>query len=533
MDRSNEIEKGLVAELKKKYENKPAAPVQAANNNSVAALRVQFEQQTTNNPAKKRATTTNSNAPTNFKSSTLTTTTNVAATPVVVEEVLEPTELLSTVNTTPPVLPGNKPKSILFSDLLHQAQNLHSSSLAVTQPAPVIVERVADVQMIDLEEQQRIQQQRQQQRPQTTTLAVTPVNSTNNSRNTAARRKSRSTCSAGNGCCLACCCALLAFGVLLLIKNEFPSVQLPDWLSWVPNIKNGFGVGSGDHYKVSNSTVLTLEASVNDPTGFKIRFAYPGDFPADVKPYLNQARDRWQKVITGALPGTVHLADNFRCNNMTLSTNGTEFNDLLLMVHIGEIDGSSNIAAYASGCAIAKRGNGTFPSVAEVKIDVQDLRNSIKDGTILDILTHEFGHALGMGPGTPIYDASLKTVNGGQMRMQNDVVRTGSAAVGRNEYPLMENIAHWSAANYPNELMNPFESGGHLYLSRLTASLMKALGYEVNLDATEQYNAIRNGRRLRSESAQVSCGGGVNGAVQDITDSVVYDGDINRKTVTL
>lgn len=116
-------------------------------------------------------------------------------------------------------------------------------------------------------------------------------------------------------------------------------------------------------------------------------------------------------------------------------------------------------------------------------------------GTLLDVITHEMGHVIGIGTiwthkgllaGASTTNPTFKGTNA---KKEYGILKgTGPAAVP------VENIggpgtknSHWRETVFKNELMSGFIAAPGNPLSKVTAASLKNLGYLVNMSAAEPY----------------------------------------------
>lgn len=204
---------------------------------------------------------------------------------------------------------------------------------------------------------------------------------------------------------------------------------------------------------------------------FHIEVDYSGD-PA-YQTYFNQAAAIWQNVIVGDLP----------------DINGID--DIRLTASVVSIDGAGGTLAQAGPTQL--RGSTYLPFMGNMQFDSADVANMAQSGTLLRVILHEMGHALGLGS---LW--SLKGLNAtpGQYTGAQGVAayRTLSGNAAATFVPLetqggsgTANV-HWAESVFDRELMTGYaESNSNMPLSRLTIAGLADLGYTVNFQAAEAY----------------------------------------------
>jgi Leishmanolysin len=199
---------------------------------------------------------------------------------------------------------------------------------------------------------------------------------------------------------------------------------------------------------------------------------------------FKSAADRWTKVIVGDVPSV--LAD------------GEMIDDLLILAQGVNIDGPGQILGQAGPTHLrpASAGvNAFLPAKGIMSFDTADLAQMQSNGTLLDVITHEMGHVVGIGTiwtnkgllvgGT----TSNPTFKGTNAKTEYGILKgTGPVAVP------VENIggpgtrnSHWRESIFKNELMSGFIAAANNPLSKVTAASLKDLGYVVNMSAAEPY----------------------------------------------
>ena len=220
-------------------------------------------------------------------------------------------------------------------------------------------------------------------------------------------------------------------------------------------------------------------------SAYKIEVRFLGGLTTTQKNAFKKAADRWTQVITGDLPSVI--------------VGGEVIDDLLIEAQGVAIDGSGKILGQAGPTNLrpATAGASAFlPAKGIMSFDTADLADMEAEGTLVDVITHEMGHVIGIGTiwtlkgllaggGT----ANPRFTGANARRAFGDLRGTGPTAVP------VENIGgagtrdgHWRESVFKNELMSGFISEADNPLSRLTVASLKDLGYRVNLAAAEAYS---------------------------------------------
>lgn len=213
---------------------------------------------------------------------------------------------------------------------------------------------------------------------------------------------------------------------------------------------------------------------------------------------FRSAATRWRSVITGDVHTTRLNAPAGQCATWQPAIDST-VNDILIWARIAPIDGVNNILARAGPCYINTGSKLTVAGIME--FDEADLPALINNGGIVDVITHEMGHVLGIGT---LWNNSGRTLlvggGGADPYFQGTAGRAGFAAVNTVVYsgnPVpVENSggsgtrdSHWRETTFGRELMTGFYNSGVLNpLSRVTIGSLEDLGYQVNYNAAEPYS---------------------------------------------
>jgi hypothetical protein len=130
-----------------------------------------------------------------------------------------------------------------------------------------------------------------------------------------------------------------------------------------------------------------------------------------------------------------------------------------------------------------------------MSFDTADLAAMQADGTLVDVITHEMGHVIGIG--TIWENKGLLTgANGNNPRFTGTAAKKEYGALkgtGPTAVPV-ENSggpgtvnSHWRESVFKNELMSGFIAAPNNPLSRVTVASLQDLGYVVDLSAAEPY----------------------------------------------
>ena len=224
-------------------------------------------------------------------------------------------------------------------------------------------------------------------------------------------------------------------------------------------------------------------ASSTSPFTIEVRFL--GGLNAAQKKAFKLAADRWTKVIVGDLP--------------SVTVDNEVIDDILILAQGTDIDGPGGILGQAGPTRLrpAAAGKAAYlPAKGSMYFDKADLKGMERNKTLNDVITHEMGHVLGIGT---IWDLKGLLKKGGSL----NPVFTGKGA--KKEYKALraetsnkdvpvENTggpgtadSHWRESVFKTELMSGWIAASDNPLSRMTAASLGDLGYDVDLDAAEEY----------------------------------------------
>jgi hypothetical protein len=239
------------------------------------------------------------------------------------------------------------------------------------------------------------------------------------------------------------------------------------------NENNNSGqIGSGHDFDP-----ITIGAT-SSGGGFQITLNISG-MTSTQQGIFQQAADRWAQVITGDIPDAVYQ--------------GRAVDDLLIDASAASIDGVGGVLGESGPDAF--RSGSDLPIHATMEFDSADLASMQANGTLLAVIEHEMGHALGIGTiwqnlgllqgaGTnnPIFTGPQATAE------YDRIFNTNAAGVPvENTGGSGTRDSHWRESILGNELMTGWAEapGTAMPLSRITVASLADLGYQVNLDAAD------------------------------------------------
>jgi hypothetical protein len=212
------------------------------------------------------------------------------------------------------------------------------------------------------------------------------------------------------------------------------------------------------------------------------------------------AAARWTRVVRGDIPD-VHLkvaADQCFAGQPAIDE---WIDDLAVLVVVDSIDGPGKILA-ATGVCYVRRESG-LPLVGVMIMDSADLAMLDAKGWMIDVVTHEMGHALGIGSlwayrGMLQYGTDPQFLGTSASAQYGRLIGTAHAGV-----PVEDQggpgtaMAHWRERVFGDELMTGYIAGTPNPLSALTVASLEDLGYRVDITAADAYAlppaAVRGG----------------------------------------
>lgn len=240
---------------------------------------------------------------------------------------------------------------------------------------------------------------------------------------------------------------------------------------------------SHSSYFAKADSAIALEIA-NAVSPFSIEVRFLGGLTQSQMAVFARAADRWCKIIVGDLP--------------SVQVDGETVDDLLIVAQGLNIDGPGKVLGQAGPTHLRPPNAGSYaflPAKGTMAFDIADLNQMEANGTLLDVITHEMGHVLGIG--TIWKEKGLLKKAGTTNPFFSGVAASEEFGILKGTSPTpvpVENSgglgtqdSHWRETVFKNELMSGFISGQNNPISRITAASLKDIGYQVNMNAAEPF----------------------------------------------
>lgn len=237
------------------------------------------------------------------------------------------------------------------------------------------------------------------------------------------------------------------------------------------------------YHAIADAELAKDIAGTDSPFSIEVKFLE--GLTQTQKDAFKTAADRWCKVIVGDLPDVM--------------IDGQVIDDVQIIAQGRNIDGPGRILGQAGPTSLrpANAGGTAFlPARGRMSFDTADLAKMENDGSLVDVITHEMGHVLGVGT---IW--ALKSLIDGV----GGINPTFLGKIANAEYGMLKGTAatpiplentggpgtrdsHWRDIIFGTELMTGFVAGAGNPISRMTVASLQDIGYTVNLDAADEYS---------------------------------------------
>ena len=234
---------------------------------------------------------------------------------------------------------------------------------------------------------------------------------------------------------------------------------------------------------------------------FKIEVRFLGGLNVEQKHAFQRAAERWSSVIVQDIPSV--MIDNVKVDDLLILAKGTA------------IDNVNGILGQAGPTKLRPKAAGVhayLPAMGEMTFDSHDLVELEREGSLLEVITHEMAHVLGFGT---IWarkrllvgaTSSNPTFNGKHAKAEYGKLlstKPKSVPVENLGGPGTRN-SHWRESVFANELMSGFITSAGNPLSRLTVASLADLGYVVDVSAADAYQLPEPSSVAATRSGQSS-----------------------------
>lgn len=238
---------------------------------------------------------------------------------------------------------------------------------------------------------------------------------------------------------------------------------------------------------------LTLTAAVAPSAAYSVCARYLGaGGTSRQRQAVTTAIKRWQRVIAGHVQATPLTEGANRCFVGQPAIDEV-VEDLLVFVQITAIDGPGNVVARAGQCSVHIPA--ALTQMGLLQLDSADMELLLGQGTLDNMVTHEFGHVLGFGTlwsshnliggagtGDPFF-------TGASARAQFALLfgsYAGTSVPVENTGDIGTRDSHWRHSVFNNELMQGF-STPNMPMSTVTVGALADLGYTVDLTKADPF----------------------------------------------
>jgi hypothetical protein len=235
----------------------------------------------------------------------------------------------------------------------------------------------------------------------------------------------------------------------------------------------------------------TIRNDEIDATGFQITLKFVdspfGAVPSTVQQLARDAAQRWSRVIVGdvlgqTLPGGLFIDD---------------FELTVQMGLLGDPDGTDPLTVANAAPTDYRSAAPFLPYTGITGLDPADVSGSLSSAMrfwVLDVITHELGHALGFGAGFRPFDPWVA----GDTFVGPNAVQAYRQTFSNNadSVPLQAGVrGHWDENIFGTELMTPTATspGTRMPISRVTIGALQDMGYTVNPAAADSFLPVRPG----------------------------------------
>ena len=254
-------------------------------------------------------------------------------------------------------------------------------------------------------------------------------------------------------------------------------------------------VSDGDFPPVSATLTEVIDPAPAE--GFEITLRLDPAMDPVFAQAFQDAADRWAEVITAGVPDVAAQVPAGMVG-WNPSFDGV-VDDVLIDARDTAIDGPGQVLGQAG--ALLVRSGPWLPYYGIMQFDTADLEVLAGQGRLHDVILHEMGHVLGLGPSwlltgrvvDPLTDPRYNGPAG--VAAYQELGGSGNVPL-ENDGELGTVLSHWRESVFGDELMTGYLGFSPTALSRLTVAALADQGYGVDLGAADPY--VLPGAALRS-----------------------------------
>ena len=242
---------------------------------------------------------------------------------------------------------------------------------------------------------------------------------------------------------------------------------------------------------------VTVNATVQTNYIIDIRFWGPAMTPEQQAAFITAA-NRIRGIVVGSLPpDDATGADPATCGVTGVPPLSETIPGVIIYASVQNIDGKGGTLAHAGPCYVRSTTD-LRTEIGDVEIDAADIGSLTSGGSLVDVLTHEMLHVVGVGSfwnregllrnyNTPTVEY---TGAGGIQgcRETGGTTTCASAVPVENTGGSGTANSHWRESVFGSELMTGYADTGPLPLSVMTVRSIEDLGYTVNPAGADPYS---------------------------------------------
>jgi hypothetical protein len=233
----------------------------------------------------------------------------------------------------------------------------------------------------------------------------------------------------------------------------------------------------------------------SDTVGF-IKLSFSSSTPEQYKQYAREAAGVWASIIDATIfdaPFASVLPNGFQTTmRVELSNQGS--NGTLAYAGVMESYVVPPQPYHTAGGYLSYTYNGTtgflIPTEGLMNINTAYTASMEANNTIVDVITHEMGHILGLGSFWSAYNEIPKDSSGYATAWKGAQANAFYQSIGgvgdvpiEDQYGPGTQGAHWDEQTFDTELMTGFAENSDMPLSKMTAYALADMGWKVNLDS--------------------------------------------------